>query len=947
MFNRHSGNRRRPLKRSKSQRGALRRLWLEPLEDRRLLAVVFADSFEESEWNGRWVEDGQNDWRRSSSRSSDGSYAAEVDGSAADAVLTMANPLDMATYTSAELSFSWFIEKSWDRGEYIALDLYDGNSWTQGVATLQGNIDQENVWHHETITIDSNYLVDGFNLRFRSSVSAGQEDGYVDNVQIDGTAGTPVEPVQVFFLLGQSNVSGYGNVDELPTPLDAPQSDVWIWQDDLGANVGWTSLRGGFAGGSVYNHSASGDNVRFGPEISLGRTLADSQPGSHFAIVKYTKAGSMADAWSPDRGGGTGPGANWTAFINRANDALAELSANQTSYEVAGLLVPEGGPDARDLTDAANYQQNLTAFIDGVRQEFGEPDLPILAWQPNDGRQTGDYHDGWVQVRQGKEAVAAADPLVTMVHTDDLSRYQETKNDGYHYDSEGQLILGTRLGDAYFGQPVEGSAKAGTDGFESGDFGGGYEQWSSGAWSVSGDVSVTPTDPAVVTTMHQGGFEAELLGNSEMVRGVDVTGLSNVKLRLYSRRDAFESSDTASVQVSGDGANWTTLLQHVDGEDNNVAEFYELDVPNLGNTLYVRFDAEMDGLDDYWYVDSVKLVGTTPAGPPNNAPTITSSANLTATQDLLYSYDVEATDADVGDTLTYSLDTAPAGMTIDANSGLIQWTPDNSQVGANAVTVRVQDDGGLSDTQNFSITVANVNDAPTITSLPVTTASAESLYSYDVEASDPDVGDTLVYSLDLAPIGMAIDSGSGLIQWTPTSGQVGSHSVTVRVQDVGGLFATQPFSIDVADVNHAPTIDSTAATGATEDSLYTYDGEATDIDPGDTLTYSLDVAPGGMTIDSATGLIGWTPANSQVGANSVTVRVADQLGAFDTQSFTITVANTNDLPTITSTPVTTGTEGVVYTYDVESVDPDIGDTATYSLDVAPSGMTIDPQHGDH
>ena len=57
---------------------------------------------------------------------------------------------------------------------------------------------------------------------------------------------------------------------------------------------------------------------------------------------------------------------------------------------------------------------------------------------------------------------------------------------------------------------------------------------------------------------------------------------------------------------------------------------------------------------------------------------------------------------------------------VDPNTGVIQWTPDNAHVGSIPVTVRAQDEGGLFDTQSFDVYVANVNDAPTITSSPVT-----------------------------------------------------------------------------------------------------------------------------------------------------------------------------------------------------------------------------------
>src|SRR5262245_48000873 len=49
-------------------------------------------------------------------------------------------------------------------------------------------------------------------------------------------------PIQVLLLVGQSGMEGNGSNVDLRSPYDAPQADVWIWQDDLGQNVGWTSL---------------------------------------------------------------------------------------------------------------------------------------------------------------------------------------------------------------------------------------------------------------------------------------------------------------------------------------------------------------------------------------------------------------------------------------------------------------------------------------------------------------------------------------------------------------------------------------------------------------------------------------------------------------------------------------------------------------------------------
>ena len=53
------------------------------------------------------------------------------------------------------------------------------------------------------------------------------------------------------------------------------------------------------------------------------------------------------------------------------------------------------------------------------------------------------------------------------------------------------------------------------------------------------------------------------------------------------------------------------------------------------------------------------------------------NSDYTAILGTLYKYDVNAVDPDGGDKLTYSLVSKPEGMTINANTGVIEWTPDD------------------------------------------------------------------------------------------------------------------------------------------------------------------------------------------------------------------------------------------------------------------------------
>ncbi|GAH19550.1 unnamed protein product, partial [marine sediment metagenome] len=101
----------------------------------------------------------------------------------------------------------------------------------------------------------------------------------------------------------------------------------------------------------------------------------------------------------------------------------------------------------------------------------------------------------------------------------------------------------------------------------------------------------------------------------------------------------------------------------------------------------------------------------------NSSPVIESDPITTAKEGAVYAYDVEATDPN-GDTLTYSLTTNPTGMTINSTTGVINWTPTESQIGENEVVVEVSD-GSKSTTQSFTITV----DVTLLTSIVVDPAS--------------------------------------------------------------------------------------------------------------------------------------------------------------------------------------------------------------------------------
>ena len=87
--------------------------------------------------------------------------------------------------------------------------------------------------------------------------------------------------------------------------------------------------------------------------------------------------------------------------------------------------------------------------------------------------------------------------------------------------------------------------------------------------------------------------------------------------------------------------------------------------------------------------------------------------------------------------------------------------------------------------------------------------------------------------------------------------------------------------------NEAPVIQSSPPLSAKLGDTYNYQVEAIDDNDAD-LTYSLLLAPEGMTIDSSTGLITWTPTEDQVGENDVIMKASDGWSGI-TQDFSIEV----------------------------------------------------------
>ena len=123
----------------------------------------------------------------------------------------------------------------------------------------------------------------------------------------------------------------------------------------------------------------------------------------------------------------------------------------------------------------------------------------------------------------------------------------------------------------------------------------------------------------------------------------------------------------------------------------------------------------------------------------NDPPQLAKIPSLAATQYKELRYRASASDPDVkwGDILTFSDNTDL--FEIDAKTGEFFFTPVEEQVGKYNVKVAVTDIAGASETCAFTITVANVNDPPTLEILPPQFALQGKLFQLKIVANDPDM----------------------------------------------------------------------------------------------------------------------------------------------------------------------------------------------------------------
>ncbi len=223
-------------------------------------------------------------------------------------------------------------------------------------------------------------------------------------------------------------------------------------------------------------------------------------------------------------------------------------------------------------------------------------------------------------------------------------------------------------------------------------------------------------------------------------------------------------------------------------------------------------------------------------------------------------FTASATDLDelARTSLRYSTTELPAGASLHPTTGAFAWTPSYTQAGDYPITITVTDQdpaAPLTDTKPLTLSVANVNRAPSLT-VPtvaplVERAATEPATSLQLVGADDD-GDPLTYSATGLPAWASLNAQTGELILTPgyevvtpAEGQK-TFAVQVTVSDGQASSAPQTLTLTVQHVNQPPsaTLSPAGPQTVNENQLLVVKVQGADAD-GDALTFQATGLPTG------------------------------------------------------------------------------------------------------
>jgi hypothetical protein len=611
-----------------------------------------------------------------------------------------------------------------------------------------------------------------------------------------------------------------------------------------------------------------------------GTSCTSTVPSSCTASVTYTPA---ADSFGPD------------AFTYVANDGLADSNPATVAVTVT------------QVNDAPSFTSGGNVSVLEDSGAYSQPWAANVSAGPNEGSQTVTFH-----VANDDHALFATQPAIAADGT-----LSFTPN----ADADGAATVSVYLTD-----------NGGT---------------------ANGGVDTSPTQTFTLTVAFVNDAPSFTLRANPDQTVLEDSGPHTVAnfVTGFSPGPPNESGQALDhYPIANDNNALFAVQPHI---DNSGTLTYTLNADTFG-TATVRVRAKDNGGTANGGQDtSPAQTFTITVTPVNDAPSFASGGNVTVLEESGAYSQAWATaispggPEESGQTVAFHVTgntnaaLFSAGPAV-AGDGTLTFTPAANAFGSADITVTLSDNGGTANggvdasaPQTFTITLTQVNDAPSFTSggnvtvLEDSGASSQA-WATGISPGPNEGGQTVAFHVTgntnaaLFSVGPAV-SPTGVLGFTLADKTTGSATITVDLQDDGGTAnggvdtsGTQTFTVTVTPVNDAPSFTSGGNVTVLEESGAYAAAWATNISPG-------GPEESGQTVDflvtndtnpslfsagpavSPTGVLTFTPAANAFGTAAIDVKIHDDggtaHGGVDTsaaQTFTITLTQVNDAPSFTA-----------------------------------------------
>jgi len=236
-----------------------------------------------------------------------------------------------------------------------------------------------------------------------------------------------------------------------------------------------------------------------------------------------------------------------------------------------------------------------------------------------------------------------------------------------------------------------------------------------------------------------------------------------------------------------------------------------------------------------------------------------------------------------------------------------------NQNGSAELTIEATDPNGAAVTDNLSITVLPINDAPILETPPIELGTQGLLYEYNIAFTDPENEIITIDTLFL-PGWLTfenLDNGTARIFGTPVEDQVGVvHSISLFAVDTNQDSTKVSFEINIQNTNDLPKFTSIADSVIEVGDFYDYLITAEDPDKGDVLSFSIELLDGAdiyfnyIDNKNGTATIFGTPPSGSIGYYNIVITVKDLALDSARQTYRLRIKKANNIPELSVIGIT-------------------------------------------